>query len=180
MEQLEKGLAALAPPKDVGRLALIVVRGDDGRRDAPGRVALSPERGVTGDAWFRDHPEKTDMQIAMMRVDVAELVANGQPLSLPGDNLLVELDLSAENLPAGSRLRVGTVLLEVTPAPHQGCLKFRQRFGKDALRLTADPRFRDLRLRGIYVKVVEAGQVAVGDSIEVQSRGPQEQPVKVD
>ncbi len=106
-----------------------------------------------------------------MRVDVARLVANGQPLTLFGDNLLVDLDLSAANLPVGSRLRIGRAVLEVTPKPHNGCLKFHQRFGKDALRLTAYRRFRDQRLRGIYVKVVEPGQVRVGDAIEISSRG---------
>ena len=76
----------------------------------------------------------------------------------------------AANLPAGSRVRVGAALLEVTPEPHTGCVKFRQRFGGDALRLTANPRLRELRLRGIYFVVVEAGEVAVGDPIAVLSR----------
>ncbi len=170
-EELEPKLEALAPPKDRGELALIVVRADDGRRETPTCALLTPEHGVSGDAWQRDCPEKLDAQITVMRVDVARLFANAQPLSLFGDNLLVDLDLSVANLPAGSRLRLGGALLEVTPEPHTGCLKFRQRFGKDSLRLTADRRFRDLRLRGIYVKVIEAGEVAVGDTLEVLSRG---------
>lgn len=168
-EELERGLAALTPEKDVGTVALIVARADDGHRNTPDRVELTPEGGVPGDAWARDCPEETDAQITMMRSDFAKLVTNGQPLTLPGDNLLVDLDLSSANLPVGSRLRLGDALLEVTPKPHDGCLKFRQRFGKDALRLTAD--HRELHLRGVYVKVVEAGAVAVGDRIEVLSRG---------
>ena len=143
MEELERGLEKLAPPPDVGMLALIVTRGEDRRRETPARVALTREGGVEGDAWVRDCPEKIDAQIAVMRADVAELFANGQPHSLFGDNLLVDLDLSEANLPARSRLRVGAALLEVTPEPHTGCLQFRQRFGADALRLAADRRFRD-------------------------------------
>lgn len=169
-DELERRLGELAPPKDAGKLALIVARRDDGQRETPERVVLTPEEGVPGDAWLRDCPEKADAQITIMRSDFAQLVANGQPLTLPGDNLLADLDLSCANLPTGSRLRLGEALLEVTPEPHNGCLKFRQRFGKDALRITADRRYRDLRLRGIYVKVVEAGAVAVGDAIEVVSR----------
>ena len=126
---------------------------------------------MTGDAWSRKPAPKPDAQIAIMRADVASLLANGQPLDLFGDNLLVELDLSRANLPTGSRLRVGAALLEVTPEPHNGCRKFRQRFGDAALRLTADPRRREERLRGIYAKVVEPGEAAVGDAIEVLSRG---------
>jgi len=131
---------------------------------------LTPEEGVPGDAWFRDAPDHIDAQIAMMRSDVAELVAAGQPLTLFGDNLLVDLDLSWENLPTGSRLRVGDAELEVTPEPHDGCLKFKQRFGGDALRFTAEASNKHLRLRGIYAKVVVAGEVAVGDRLEVVSR----------
>ncbi len=170
LEELERGLAKLAPPTDAGELALIVSRADNGRRDTPKRAVLTPEGGVPGDAWLRDCPEKLDAQIAVMRVDVARLVANGQALSLFGDNLLVDLDLSVANLPTGSRLGLGAARLEVTPEPHNGCLKFRQRFGKDALRFTADRRLRELRLRGIYLKVVEAGEVALGDSLQVLDR----------
>ena len=171
LAEIERRLAGLAPPKDEGKLALIVARRDDGQRETPERVVLTPEEGVPGDAWLRDCPEKIDAQITIMRSDFAELVANGQPLTLSGDNLLADLDLSRENLPTGSRLKLGEAVLEVTPEPHDGCRKFRQRFGADALRITAAPRFRDLRLRGIYVKVVRAGAVAVGDTIEVLSRG---------
>ncbi|MGE4652441.1 MAG: MOSC domain-containing protein [Myxococcota bacterium] len=170
-EELAAGLQNLAPPGDVGSLALIVTRGDDGHRETPERTTLTPEGGVPGDAWFRDNPERMDTQVALMRVDVAELVAAGQPLTLFGDNLLVDLDLSLVNLPAGSRFRVGAAELEVTPEPHDGCLKFKQRFGGDALRFTAEPDYKDLRLRGIYAKVVLAGEVSVGDRIEVLSRG---------
>ena len=171
LAELERGFESLLPPKDVGKLALIVARGDDGQRQTPERTVLSVDGGVPGDAWLRDCPDKIDAQITVMRSDVARLIANGQPLSLFGDNLLVDLDLSVANLPPGSRLRLGSALLEVTPEPHTGCLKFRQRFGGDALRFTAERRFRDVRLRGIYVKTVEQGEIARGDSIEVLSRG---------
>ena len=171
LAELERGLASLRPPADSGSLALIVARGDDGLRATPEKVLLTAEGGVPGDAWARDSPEKLAAQITLMREDFGRLAANGQPLSLFGDNLVVDLDTSVANLPTGSRLRLGDSLLEVTPEPNTGCLKYRQRFGGDALRLTADRRFRDLRLRGIYVKVVEPGEIALGDRIEVVRRG---------
>jgi MOSC domain-containing protein YiiM len=110
------------------------------------------------------------MQITVMRADVARLIANGQPLSLPGDNLLVELDLSPANLPVGTRLQVGTALCEVTPKPHTGCGKFAARFGQDAREVTAAAEFEDWRLRGLYFRVLEAGEVGPGDRIRVLSR----------
>jgi hypothetical protein len=170
-DELERGYAQLSPPKDSGELALICARGEDGQRSELQRAALSVRGGLPGDAWFRDCPEKVDAQLTVMRVDVARLFANGQSITLAGDNLFVDLDLSKANLPCGSRLRIGGALLEVTPEPHNGCLKFRQRFGADALRFTAEPNRHDQHLRGIYLKTVEAGEVAVGDTIEVLSRG---------
>ena len=168
---LEAGLRALPEaPRDAGRLALVVRRRADGVRETPERVRLSAEEGVPGDDWSRRPPRDPEAQLAVMCRDVAKLIANGQPLTLFGDNLLVELDLSAENLPAGARLRVGGALVEVTPKPHNGCLKFHGRFGADAHRLVQAKPTRYRNLRGIYWKVVEPGEVYVGAPIEVLSR----------
>jgi len=169
-EALDRGFAALpAPPRDRGTLGLIVARGEDHRRETPKRVRLTAEQGVPGDRWLA-HDGRPESQLAVMRIDVARLLANGQDLALFGDNLLVDLDLSTSNLPPGTRLRLGGALLEVTPEPHTGCSLFRRRFGGDALRLTADKALRDQHLRGIYLRVVEPGEVSVGDPIEVISR----------
>ena len=165
-EELERDLAALPPaPKARGRVALIVARGEGGLRSRLDRVRLEPGRGIPGDAWGRRPHQNADGSITAMRRDVAELLANGQPIVLAGDQLFVDLDLSRENLPPGTRLRAGTAVLEVTPKPHNGCSKFSARFGPDALRLTAEPALRPLNLRGVYLKVVEAGEVAPGDPL---------------
>src|SRR5262249_46849093 len=148
------GLRALAAaPTDAGRLALIVRRRPDGRRELPERARLSPDEGVPGDGWSRRPPRDPEAQLAVMRLDVAELVAHGQPLETFGDNLFVDLDLSAGNLPAGTRLRVGDAQVEVTAKPHNGCSKFRGRFGADALQLVQAAETRHQNLRGIYWKV---------------------------
>ena len=107
---------------------------------------------------------------SMVAIDIAELIANGQPLTLFGDNLFLDLDLSAANLPPGSRLRAGTATLEVTPEPHDGCRKFRERFGDAALRFVAKRDRRPLNLRGVYMRVVDEGEIAAGDSVQVLSR----------
>lgn len=172
MDELEEGLRALPPaPTDAGRLALISRRRPDGVREAPDSVRVTLEEGVPGDGWFRRPPRKPDAQLAVMRRDVAELIANGQPLTHFGDNLYVDLDVSAENLPAGTRIRVGEALVEVTAEPHNGCAKFRGRFGDAALRFVQAAPTRHLNLRGIYWKVIEPGAVRVGAPIQVLSRG---------
>lgn len=81
-----------------------------------------------------------------------------------------EQERAWRNLPPGSRLRVGGATLEVTPKPHNGCRKFRARFGDDALRFVSLPELRPRNLRGIYMRVVDGGEVAPGDAVDVISR----------
>ena len=154
LSALESGLRALpALPANTGRLTLIVRRHTDGSRETPGHLRLSPEDGVPGDSWGRDPKRMLDAQIAVMQRDVAELVAHGQPLTLFGDSLFVDFDLSLENLPTGSHVRVGEAVVEVTSMPHDGCSKFKKRFGADALLFVNARATRHLNLRGIYWKV---------------------------
>jgi hypothetical protein len=163
-------LALAAAPRDAGRLALIVRRLASGARETPPEVRLSLDEGVPGDAWSRRPPRKPEAQLAVMRRDVAELLANGQPLTLFGDQLFVELDVSAPNLPPGTRLRVGEALVEMTAEPHDGCRKFRERFGADALRFVQAKPTRDRNFRGVYWRIVEPGVARVGDAIRVVAR----------
>jgi hypothetical protein len=160
-------LALAAAPRDAGRLALIVRRLATGARETPADVGLCLEEGVPGDAWSRRPPKKPEAQLAVMRRDVAELLANGQPLTLFGDQLFVDLDVSAANLPPGTRLRVGAALVEMTSEPHDGCRKFRERFGADAFRFVQAKATRDRNFRGVYWRVVEPGRAAVGDPVRV-------------
>jgi MOSC domain-containing protein YiiM len=147
-----------------------VRRRADGVRETPDQVRLSTEEGVPGDGWSERPPRDPNAQLAVMRCDVAELIAGGQSLTLFGDNLFVDLDLSAANLPHGTRIRVGEALVEVTPKPHDGCRKFAQRFGLDGLRFVQAPTTRDQNLRGSYWKVLEPGRAEVGAAIRVLSR----------
>src|SRR5262245_32852641 len=127
---IEQQFASLAPaPLDRGTVVLIVRRAPRGVREVLDRAELGPEIGLEGDAWGRQRTPAPEAQLAVMQANVATLIANGQSLALFGDQLFLDLDLSAENLPPGSRLLVGTALLEVTPEPHNGCSKFRGRFG---------------------------------------------------
>jgi hypothetical protein len=172
LASLEAGLGALpAAPRDEGRLLLVVRRRADGVREAPERIVLSREEGVPGDRWSRLPRRDPEQQLSVMCGAVAGLIANGQALAVFGDNLFVDLDLSAANLPAGSRLRVGEAVVEMTPQPHDGCSKFKARFGGDALAFVQARASRSLNLRGVYWKVVEAGPVGAGDPIHLLCRG---------
>jgi MOSC domain-containing protein YiiM len=126
--------------------------------------------GLPGDQWNRRLPLNSDAQLAVFRHDMAELLGNGQPLSTSGDNLIVDFDISAGNLPPGTRLQVGEAVVEVTPKPHNGCHKFAGRFGPDALRFVQAPETRHQNLRGMYWRVIQLGEVSVGSAIKVLSR----------
>jgi MOSC domain-containing protein YiiM len=171
LEHLERSLAALpAAPLASGRAVLLIRRGDGGRREELDRIHLSPDAGLPGDAWGRRQEPNPDAQLTVMQIDVAKLIANGQPLTLFGDNLIVDLDLSVANLPVGSQVRVGRAILKVTPQPHNGCQKFHARFGPEALRFVSKSDLRHRNLRGIYMRVVQPGEVVLGDPVEVLVR----------
>jgi len=168
--ELEEGWCNLpTPPRNAGEVFTVVVRCPDGTRRQPSRATLDPNQGLEGDRWAEGSADPK-MQLAIMRADVAHLIANGQPPALFGDNLLVQLDLSEDNLPTGTILRIGTARCVVSAEPHNGCNRFAQRFGLAALALTADKRWRNDHLRGIYLTVITAGEVGPGDAIVVEQR----------
>jgi len=176
LAELEAGLNFLAPsPSERATLSAIVSRTEQGHRAFSEPIRLTFEEGVPGDGWIRKEGATVDSQITVMRTPVAELIANGQPPALFGDNLFLDLDLSIENLPPGSRVTIGGALLEVTSKVHKGCKKFSARFGVDALRFVSTPVGRAHRFRGLYLKVVEAGEVTAGDTVEVVERATLEE-----
>ena len=77
----------------------------------------------------------------------------------------MDFDLSIDALPPGSRLAIGSALLEVSEQPHTGCAKFSARFGSDALRWINSPVGRELRMRGMNARVVRGGTVRAGDAV---------------
>jgi MOSC domain-containing protein YiiM len=105
------------------------------------------------------------MQLNIMSARVIALVAQRRERwPLAGDQLYIDMDLSDENLPAGTRLSLGAAVIEITAQPHTGCKKFVARFGPDAMKFVNSPAGRRLRLRGVNAKVVRPGVIRVGDT----------------
>ena len=160
-------------PRDAGVLELIVRRPRIGDRELVEEAELDAARGLVGDSWHERGSSRTadgsahpEMQINIMNARVASLVATTRERwPLAGDQFFVDLDLSASNVPPGTRLGFGTAILEVTAQPHTGCAKFVQRFGLDAMKFVNSPMGRELQLRGINARVVQSGTVRVGDLI---------------
>lgn len=170
---LEAGLDTISEsPADSGPVRLIVRRPAEGQRDLLDEAELHPDHGLVGDGWKERPSRRTglvhpDRQITVMNARCAALVAGDDPArwALAGDQLYIDLDLGLANLPAGTRLAVGTAVLEVSEAPHTGCDKFVARFGRDAMRFVNSEVGRTLCLRGINASVVTAGTVRLGDLV---------------
>jgi MOSC domain-containing protein YiiM len=159
-----------ASPKDGGVLKLIVLRLPDEQRHTPTQAILDVERGVVGDRWSLKANADPLVQVSVMNSRFLEAIAEETDrMNLAGDNLIVDLDLHTDNLPAGMRLRIGQALLEVTDSPHTGCKKFERRYGKAALDLTYTPEGSAMRLRGLLARVIQGGEVQVGDPIHKET-----------
>jgi hypothetical protein len=170
--ELEAGLDHIRQsPKDEGVLQVIVRRPQIGERETLEEGELHLQEGLVGDSWKNRSSSRTpdgtphpDMQISIMNARAIALVAQVKDRwQLAGDQLFIDMDLSDENLPAGTQLALGSAVIEVTPPPHTGCKKFVSRFGLEAMKFVNSPVGRLLHLRGINARVVQAGIIRVGD-----------------
>jgi len=174
LEQMEAGLANIRQsPKDNGVLRLIVRRPETEAREVIAEGQLDLAGGLIGDNWKKrgskstpDGAANVEMQLNVMNARVIELLAQSKDRwALAGDQLYVDFDLSEANAPAGTRLAVGSAVIEVTPPPHTGCKKFSARFGVDAMKFVNSPEGKQLHLRGINAKIVQPGIVRPGDPV---------------
>jgi hypothetical protein len=171
---MEAGLGEVRDsPSDSGTVELIARRPAVDEREVLTEAVLDVVAGLAGDSWpargssrTADGSSHPGMQVTLMNSRAALLIAHDPSRRvLAGDQLYVDLDLSTANLPPGTRLTLGSAVLEVSDQPHTGCAKFAARFGKDALRFVNSRVGRELRLRGMNARVVVSGTVCAGDTI---------------
>jgi len=170
--ELEAGLPEIRrAPEDEGVVELIVRRPAEGEREVLDEGVLDLEQGLVGDRWWssarsRGEPVNTGTQLTLMNARVIGLIApDRERWPLAGDQLYVDLDLGLENLPPGTRLSLGSAIIEVADEPHTGCAKFSARFGSAAIRFVNARDGRHLRPRGMNCRVVVPGTVRTGDAI---------------
>jgi hypothetical protein len=166
--EIEEAIKALRPGRDRARIELVVVRPRSTERETPPRIRLDVADGVVGDRWKLGPKVNPEAQVTLMRWDVANLF--GPNPALFGDNLFAAIDTSQENLPPGTLVQVGGARCVVTPKLHTGCAKFSSRTSADILALTRADAWKPFQLRGIHLRVLESGDVAVGDEIAVVFR----------
>ena len=121
--ELEAGLDEIRQsPKDCGLLAMIVRRPKTNAREVLAQGELHLVEGLVGDSWHTRGSSRTsdgsshpEMQLNVMNSRVIALVAQDKERwPLAGDQLFIDLDLSVENLPAGTQLALGSAVIEVT------------------------------------------------------------------
>lgn len=153
-------------PTDAGPVEMIVMRPSESERKTVESGELDPELGLVGDNWTQRGASGPETQLTLMSSRVLDAVAMSRDRwPLAGDQILVDLDLSKENLPPGTRLRIGEAEVEIAAIPHTGCAKFADRFGGQALRFVNVGEGRERRFRGVYARVTKAGAFSVGDKV---------------
>jgi molybdenum cofactor synthesis domain-containing protein len=143
-----------------GRVVSVNVAAEKGVRKQPVAVVnLVPEHGVEGDA----HAGPWHRQVSLLAHESIEKMKPACPTVDPGafgENLTTE-GIVVYELPVGARLRVAGTLLEVTQIGkvcHDRCAIFYQ--AGDCVM----PR------EGIFVRVLEGGDVKAGDEIRLEKR----------
>jgi len=175
MAELEASMAHIRQsPKDNGVLRMIVRRPRENEREVVERGELDLSQGLIGDNWkgrgskhTPDGSANIHAQLTVMNSRTIELLAQAEERwSLAGDQLYIDMDLSDNNLPPGTRLAIGSAVIEVSAVPHTGCKKFSSRFGVDAMKFVNSEEGKRLHLRGINARVVRGGVICVGDVVE--------------
>ena len=174
MAELEAGMETIRQsPKEQGTVRMIVRRPNVDERESVNEAELTLSDGLVGDTWNMrgsrhtpDHSPLIDAQITIMNARMISLIAQSEDRwSLAGDQIYADFDLSDDNIPPGTRLAIGSAIVEVSAVPHTGCNKFSARFGVEAMKFVNTPEGKRMHLRGINTRVIQPGTIHVGDSI---------------
>jgi hypothetical protein len=169
--------ALSAAPRDSGRIVQLCVRPDVNKRAFPEVLELCPRRGAIGDRWewrtwmhLPDGSPDPRVQLALMDHRILAFLQDLTGCSHhPGDTCLLDLDLHADRLPAGSRLQIGSAVLEISDVENDACGKFATHYGAEVFSWIRAPANRARRLRGAFARVVQGGLVRNGDLGTIQS-----------
>lgn len=172
--ELDAGLAdVMQAPKTNAVLHGLCRRPALGQRQMVETIQFTQAQGIPGERWAttpwlrltdgRPHP---GIQVSILPTRVLDLVwrdRSGTPH--PGDPIVADLDTSVENLPIGTFIQAGSAVLRVSDVPNLGCVKWKVRYGEDALRwVESRP---ELRLRGVLCSVEQDGEMGMADRLQV-------------
>lgn len=162
-----------AAPKNSATIEQLCFRPDYAMREFPETLELTVEGGIKGERWshspwlkLADGSPDPRIQVSILSKRVMDLCwrdRDGTPH--PGDPIVVDMDLSVENMPVGTRLKTGTAVIEVSDKFNTACAKWQQRNGDESLRWINMAEHRPYRLRGVLCRIVQDGVVRVSDQL---------------
>ena len=99
-------------PTQDGFVELIAIRPAENQRQVVEEALLTTESGVAGDSWLERASGGDEIyyetQLTLMNSRFAEAITqDGDGWELAGDQLYVDFDLSVDNAPPGTRLKIG-------------------------------------------------------------------------
>ncbi len=162
-----------AAPKTDAPITGLCWRPGFNQRNFPSQLRLTRAEGIPGDRWLTqpwlrldDGSPDPGIQVSILPSRVLDLVwQDREAAPHPGDPIVADLDTSEANLPVGTVIKAGTALLRVSSVPNLGCVKWKVRYGADALDwVAAQPA---LRLRGVLCSVEQDGEVSLTDRLQV-------------
>lgn len=161
----------LKAPKDEGVIHKLCYRPGFRKRTFVDELSLSVADGVKGDRWkefgwlkLPDGSADPRIQVCVLQKRVLDCVwREGDSVDYPGDTMIVDMDMSEANLPTGTRLQVGSAIIEVSDVFNDACTKWSARYGKESREWINVPDNVPLRLRGILCRVVQDGSVKLSD-----------------
>lgn len=163
----------LAAPRDDAAIESLCFRSGYGARSFPDSIQVSAAGGIAGERWLKapwlrleDGSPDPRIQISILPKRVMDLCWRDRENTVhPGDTLVADLDVTEENMPVGTRLQIGSAVVEVSDMFNTACVKWKARYGAESLDWINQPANRPLRLRGILCRIVVDGEIRASDRI---------------
>jgi hypothetical protein len=163
----------LAAQKDNAPIISLCFRTGYSERSFPDRIQVSVERGIENERWLHDPWLKREndtpdprIQISILPRRVMDLCWRDRENTVhPGDTMVADLDMTEANMPIGTKLQIGSAVVEVSDKFNTACAKWKARYGGDSLAWINHRPYRHLRLRGLLCRVVVDGEICTTDSI---------------
>lgn len=164
----------MAAPQDGAAISMLCLRPARGQRRFVDRITLTRAQGIPGERWAtqpwirtQDGAPHPGIQVSILPRRVLDLVWRERGTTVhPGDTFIADLDMSEANLPTGQLLQVGSARLRVSEVFNDGCVKWKARYGQEALDWVRAPQHRALRLRGILCSIETDGVIVDGDMVK--------------
>ena len=160
----------LNAPKDGAIIEQLCFRPGFGDRTYVNEIGATAAGGIDGCRWSHspwlkneDGTGNPHIQVSILQKRVLDLIydPNGDAPH-PGDTMIADMDLSEENLPIGTILQAGTVQLRVGSHWNNACVKWKVRYGADALDWVRHDENIKHRLRGVLCEIITDGTIING------------------